>query len=325
MRMRLWLLPLVLAAGACALGDASLGGGRRVCMVRPLDHPSLGAAIEGFRARLAVSMPKNSVAFKLYNADGDPSLVPGLLRQTVRDRCALVFVLTTPAAQQARSIVATRGIPVVYSAVTDPVGAGIVKSMDGDPYPITGVSDLFPVDAQVKLFLAADPAAKSAALLYNPNEQNSQVLVARTEAALRARGIAVARHTATDPAAVPAVARAAAGSADMLIINGDNLFTEHLEDVIAVAESARKPLFVGDPESVRRGAVATVSPDYEQLGQEAADKAYVILANKRQAGEIPSEDPPTYSQYVNVAAAQRMGLQLPLAFFQQARVWVGSE
>ncbi len=324
MHLRLWLLPLAICAGACALGDPS-GGGRRVCIVRPLDHPSLGAAIEGFRARLALSMPKNRVAFRAYNADGDPALVPGLLRQTVRDRCALVFVLTTPAAQQARSLVAARGIPVVYTAVTDPVGAGIVKSMGGDPYPITGVSDLFPVDEQVRLFLAADPRARSAALLYNPNEQNSQVLVARTEAAFRARGIVVSRHTATETGAIPEVARAAAASADMLVINGDNLFTESLEAVIAVAESARKPLFVGDPESVRRGAVATVSPDYEQLGQEAADKAYIILAGQRQAGEIPSENPTSYSQYVNVAAAQRMGLQLPLAFFQSARVWVGTE
>ncbi len=324
MRMRLGLLPLALCAGACALGNPA-DAGRRVCMVRPLDHPSLGAAIEGFRARLMAALPKNGVVFRAYNAGGNLALVPDLLAQTVRDRCNLVFVLTTPAAQAARSLVATKGIPVVYTAVTDPVGAGIVRSMDGDPLPITGVTDLFPVDAQVKLFLAADPSARSAALLYNPTEQNSQVLVARTEAALRARGIAVTRDTALNAAAVPLAAEAAARTADMLIINGDNTFTEGLEAVIAAAERARKPLFVGDPESVRRGAVATVSPDYELLGQEAADKAYIILAGKRQAGEIPSENPTSYSQYVNVGAAQRMGLQLPLAFFQSARVWVGTD
>ncbi len=323
MRMRWWLLPLALGAGACALAEP--GQGRRVCIVRPLDHPSLGAAIEGFRARLTAALPRNRVTFRAYNAEGNAALVPALLRQTVRDRCSLVFVLTTPAAQQARALVAARGIPVVYSAVTDPVGAGVVRSMDGDTLPITGVSDLFPVDAQVQLFVAADPAARSAAILYNPSEQNSQVLVSRTERALRARGLTVYRDTATTRAAVAEVARAATRSADMLIINGDNLFTEALEEVIAVAESAHKPLFVGDPESVRRGAIATVSPDYEMLGQAAADRAYVILAGKRLAGEIPSENPTSYSQYVNVAAAQRMGLQLPLRFFESARVWVGTD
>ncbi len=324
MRMRLLLLPLALGAGACALVNPA-DAGRRVCVVRPLDHPSLGAAIEGFRARLTSALPKGGVAFRIYSAGGNLAQVPELLRQTVRDRCTLDFVLTTPAAQAARSIVAEKGTPVVYTAVTDPVGAGIVRSMDGDALPITGVTDLFPVDAQVRLFLAADPTARSAALLYNPREQNSQVLVARTEAALRARGIAVRRDTATSPSAVPVVAQAAALAADMLIINGDNLFTEALETVIGIAERARKPLFVGDPESVRRGAVATISPDYELLGQEAANKAYIILAGKRQAGEIPSENPTSYSQYVNVGAAQRMGLQLPLAVFQSARVWVGTD
>jgi len=325
MHLRWWLLPLAFGLAACALGDPSRAAGRRVCMVRPLDHPSLGAALEGFRGRLVAAMPKNALEFRAYNAGGDLALVPGLLRQTVRDRCSLVFVLTTPAAQQARTLVAARGIPVVYTAVTDPVGAGIVQSMDGDTLPITGVSDLFPVDAQVRLFLTADPAARSAAILYNPNEQNSQVLVARTEAALRARRIVVFRHTASSASAIPEVTQAAARSADILIINGDNLFTEGLQAVLAVAERARKPLFVGDPESVRRGGIATISPDYALLGQEAADQAYVILAGERAAGEIPSENPTSYSQYVNVAAAQRMGLQLPLAFFQSARVWVGSD
>lgn len=324
MRLRTLLIPLTLLVGGCALANPD-GEARSVCIVRPLDHPSLGAAIDGFRARLTSALPKKAVAFRAYNADGDMARVPGLLQRTVRDRCALVFVLTTPAAQAARTLVAARGIPVVYAAVTDPVGAGIVQSMESDTLPVTGVTDLFPVDAQVALFLAADPAARSAALLYNPKEQNSRVLVARTEAALRARHIIVFRDSATDAGAVPEVAAAAARSADMLIINGDNLFTEGLEAVVAAAQAARKPLFAGDPESVSRGAVATISPDYQTLGEKAGDKAWLILSGKRPAGEIPSENPSRYNQYVNPGAARRMGLELPPSFFQMAKVWVGRD
>jgi putative ABC transport system substrate-binding protein len=324
MRVRWWLLPVVGLLAACGSGIGSRAGGTRVCIVSPLDHPSLGAAIEGFRSRLVSAMPRKSIAFQSLNAGGDMSQVPGLLNQAIRHRCALVFVVTTQAAQLARRMVAERGIPVVYTAVTDPVGAGIVQSMDGDTLPITGVTDLFPVDAQIALFLAADPKAKSAAIMFNPKEQNSQVLVAKTEAALRARGIATSRHTATEPGAVPEVARAAARSADILIVNGDNLFTGALDAVIAAAEAAHKPLFVGDAESVRRGGVATVGPDYRLLGEKAADKAFVILSGKRTAGQIASEDPTSYSFYINVRAAQSMGLQLPLNTFQAAPVWVGT-
>ena len=323
MRLRSWLLWLVCLLPACANG-LSPGAGARVCIVTPLDHPSLTAAIDGFRGRLTATMPRNAVVFQSRSAGGDMSAVGDLLTQTTRHGCALVFVVTTPAAQIARNAVAGRGIPVVYTAVTDPVGAGIVHSMSGDGLPITGVTDLFPVKAQIELFLAADPAARSAAIMYNPKEQNSQVLVARTEAALRARGIAVTRYTASEREAVADVARTAAASADMLIVNGDNLFTAELDAVIAAAEAARKPLFVGDPESVRRGGIATVGPDYRLLGERAADKAWVILTGKRGAGQIPSEDPSSYSYYINTRAAQRMGLQLPRAAFELAPVWQGS-
>jgi len=150
------------------------------------------------------------------------------------------------------------------------------------------------------------------------------VLVAKTEAALRAHHIATTRYTATDAQAVRGVATAAAQATDMLIVNGDNLFTGQLDAVLDAAQSAGKPLFVGDPESVRRGGIATVGPDYRLLGEEAADKAYVILTGKRAAGEIRSDDPSTYSYYINVQAAQRIGLQLPMSAFQSAPVWVGS-
>ncbi len=323
MRLRWLLLSLAGVLAACAQADSS-GGGRRVCIVSPLDHPSLGAAIDGFRSRLSEVMPKNAVAFQSYNAGGSSARVAELLGQTIRHRCALVFVVTTPAAQLARTLVAARGIPVVYTAVTDPVGAGVVQSMSGDTLPITGVTDLFPVDAQIALFLAADPAARSAAILYNPREQNSRVLVAKTEAALRARHVTTSRYAATDRQAVRDVATAAAQAADMLIVNGDNLFTGELDAVLDAAQAARKPLFVGDPESVRRGGIATVGPDYRLLGEEAAEKAYVVLIGKRTAGQIRSDDPSSYSYYINVQAAQRVGLQLPMSAFQSAPVWVGS-
>ncbi len=324
MRVGCWLLPLVGLLAACAGGLPSRAEGARVCIVTPLDHPSLVAAIDGFRSRLTATMPKNRVVFQSRSASGDMSLLPDLLSQTVRRGCELVFVVTTPAAQIARDVVAGHGIPVVYTAVTDPVGAGVVQSMRGDTRPITGVTDLFPVNAQIELFLAADPSARSAAILYNPKEQNSQVLVARTEAALRARHISTSRFTASERDSVPSVAQSAARAADMLIVNGDNLFTAELDAVVAAAEAARKPLFVGDPESVRRGGVATVGPDYRLLGERAADKAWVILSGKRGAGEIPSEDPTSYSYYINVRSAARMGLQLPRSAFESAPVWVGS-
>lgn len=294
-----------------------------VCEVTPLDHPSLGAATAGFEEGLFSKISRADVEVRKYNAGGNMDLVGALLEQTVNDKCRLVFVVTTPAATKARLLVASKGVPVVYTAVTDPVGANIVSSMDGDELPITGVTDRFPVEEQVDLFMAAKPDTKIASILMNPTEQNSQILSGRTQAALEQRGVKVRIFRNADANNVSAMADTATNETDIVVVNGDNLFTEHLEVVVKLAELRKVPLFVGEPDSVRRGGVATVGPSYRALGFRSGEKAADVL-NGEFAGKIPSENPSGFEIYINAKAAKRYELDLPDAIWSRGEVWSSS-
>ena len=277
--------------------------GKLLCTVNLLDHPSLNASLKGFEDAINAKNKDGKITLQKFNASGSMELVPVLLRQTLNAKCDLVFVLTTPVATLARKIVAAKGVPVVYTAVTDPLGAGIVKSMEKDTLPITGYTDLYPVKEQVSLFTRLSPSAQKVGILYNPTEQNSQRLVALTKAALEANGKVVTMYGNQDQALVAETTRRAANAQEMLIVNGDNLFTAELDTVIKIAHDAKVPLYVGDPASVARGAVATVGPSYYDLGYKSGMRALEVLGGTF-AGKLPSENPTGYDYFINAQAAR---------------------
>lgn len=294
-----------------------------VCAVSPGEHPSLDAAIRGFGEALrAAGIRVRDGQLSVRSAGGDPAAVGELLDATVRDGCDLVFVVATSAAQAARVRVAAQGVPVVYTAVSDPVGADVVDSMAGSSDPITGVSDRFPVDLQVGLFVALSGHVATYCALYNPAEQNSRFLVEATEQQFRHLGVTVRRFAIDDPSFMSESVEAAIRDCDALIVNGDNSLTENLELVLAAAQQAGKPVYVGDPDSVRRGAIATVGPDYAALGRQAGALGARVLAGEA-AGSIASEHPAAFRYYVNVVAAARIGLNVPPQVWQLVPVWEG--
>lgn len=295
---------------------------RLLCQLTPRQHPSLEAALSGFSERVTES-DAFQIQFQTYRGTGGTEDLTDLVTQTLRDECQLVFVVSTPAAVLARRMIASEEIPVVYTAVTDPEGAGVVSSMAGDSLPITGVSDRFPVSLQVDLFTTIAPQAKTAGILYNPSEQNSQVLVKRTTRHLERKGVTVNDYPTNQEEAIPETTEQAAAESDMLIVNGDNMYTDALEIVISVAEEKDMPLFVGDPQSVSRGAVATASPNYEELGRRSGELALRILQGAS-AGDIPSEDPESFNYYINPRAAGRMNQSIPASVWQLADEWQSS-
>jgi putative ABC transport system substrate-binding protein len=296
------------------------GGDKLLCTVNLLDHPSLNASLKGFEDAINSNNKDGKIALQKFNASGSMQLVPDLLRQTLNAKCDLVFALTTPVATLARKVVAAKGVPVVYTAVTDPVGAGIVESMEKDTLPVTGYTDLYPVEEQVSLFVRLSPSANTVGILYNPTEQNSQRLVALTKAALEAKGKAVSLYGNQDPALVAETTRRAAKAQEMLIVNGDNLFTAELDIVIKIARDAKVPLYVGDPDSVTKGAVATVGPSYYDLGYKSGMRALEVLDGTF-AGKLASENPKGHDYFINAKAASTFGVEITAEKLSIGSVW----
>lgn len=291
-----------------------------VAIIRPLEHPSLTACIEGFKSGLHAKL--GSARFKEYSANGHMEDVPTLTSSAIADGAKLIFVVTTPAATA--SVKVTDGkVPLVYSAVTDPVSAGIVTSMQSSSTMATGVTDLYDVRAQVNLFHDILPSGKVFAILYNPAEQNSKILSQLTASNLAAMGLKPKLMTVSSAENIATVTTMALNNSDAVVVNGDNMITSHLNIVRNLCVGSRKPLFVGDPDSVKKGAVATVGPSYGGIGQLAGYKAAEVLSGK-DVRMIPSENPRSFDYIVNTSAARDMGVTVPASVWSRRDLWTST-
>ncbi len=319
------ILGFITTICSCQQGDTPSANGtarKRVRIVTPVAHPSLDETIRGFEDGLAeAGFSRDKLDWvPPLNADGDFSAIGSRLKNALADRPDVLFVLTTPGASQAISLSQAAGVPLVYAAVTDPVKAKIVTSMKASETLATGVSDLYPVDKQVDLFVAIQPSMKRAGLLFNPKEENSLILAEVTKSELAKHQVTAVFYDVSGTSEIAPKARLALDSCDCIIVNGDNLIVQNLAIVVNLCRRERKPLFVGDPDSVRRGAVATVGPSYYSIGRQAGGKAARILKGES-AGKVPSDHPSEFDYILNTNAANAMGVGIPEQVWKSREIW----
>jgi len=294
---------------------------KKVVIITPLSHPSLDQSIDGFRQGLAEkNYTDDNVEFIFMNASGNFDKIASLVKSAIAQKPSLIFVLTTPAAAECIQLTNPAQIPLVYTAVTDPVDAKIVTNMEKSETLATGVSDRYPVEEQVRTFMRILPAMKTAALISNPAEANSQILVKQTISNLEANNIKGLKYEVHDASEISSRTKQAILLSDCIIVNGDNLVTENLSEVINICIQSKTPLFVGDPDSVRKGAIATVGPSYFAIGRQAGNKAAQIL-NGEDPRNIPSEYPRSFDYIVNMKAAEAMGVKIPEDFWSSRQIW----
>jgi putative ABC transport system substrate-binding protein len=295
--------------------------GVRIAILTPVSHPSLDESIRGFKSELAASgYTDSTVECATYNAQGEMSHLPALIDRILAKQPDLVFSLTTPATAQAAKRIPSAGIPLVFTAVTDPVGAGIVEGLNGSALPITGVSDKYPVAEQMQFLKAILPSVRSVAILRNPAEQNSKVLSEDSKHELEQLGIPSVLIDVPRESEVVAKVEGAIREHNCILVNGDNLLTANLGRIIKLCSMAKVPLFVGDPDSVRKGAVATVGPSYFSLGQQTGKQAIAIIKGKR-AGTIPCEVPTAFDYVINTVAAEAMGVEVKREGLRLRAIW----
>jgi len=292
-----------------------------IFVISPLVHPSLEASISGFKQGLVENgYPLEKINLQYLNANGDFSKISSLVKTAIASKPALIFVLTTPAASEAIKLTNSAKIPLVYTAVTDPVDAKIVTSMVKSETLATGVSDRYPVEEQVKVFIRIMPNMRRTGLIYNPSEQNSLILVSQTINELNKNKVTANKYEVHSSSEITSQMKRLISENDSVIVNGDNLVMENLSTVINLCIQNKKPLFVGDPDSVRKGAVATVGPSYYDIGRKAGEKGAQILGGKNPK-DIPSEYPTAYDYIINTKAAELMGLKIPSEFWAQREIW----
>ncbi|RHW42101.1 ABC transporter substrate-binding protein [Neobacillus notoginsengisoli] len=268
-------------------------------------HPSLDAATEGFKKALEDKGLK--VEFIDQNAQGDQNNTRSIAQNFVGDKVDMIFANATPSAQAALSV--TKDIPILFTSVTDPVGAGLVKSFDKPGDNITGTTDNHP-DATKKTidFMTKEVGAKKIGIVYNSGEQNSVVQVEAVEKLAKDNGASLVKVSVSTSAEVKQASESLVGRVDAIYIPTDNTVVSALESVISVANSKKIPLFVGELDSMKKGAVAASGFSYYDLGYETGEMAAEILTGKKKASEIPVALPQSLTLMINKKAAEAQGL-----------------
>lgn len=288
-----------------------------VAVTAIVEHPALDAARDGVKDALAAAGYKEgeNLKFIYESAQGNPATAAQIARQFAGEGPNVIVPISTPSAQAVVS--STRDIPVVFTAVSDPVGAQLVKDMEKPGGNVTGLSDMSPVGEHVALIKEILPDAKSIGYLYNSGEANSVSLLAVLKAEAEKAGLTVVESAATKSAEVQGAARALVGRADAIYVPTDNTIISALEGAVAVAEEAKLPLFTADTDSVARGSLAALGFNYYDVGKQTGDVVVRILKGEN-PGDIAVKVAAGSDLVINKKAAEKMGVTLPASVVRRA-------
>mgnify|MGYP002134761716 CR=1 FL=1 len=226
-----------------------------------------------------------------------------------------IVAIATPSAQAV--VAATKSVPVVFSAVTDPVAAKLVPSMEPSKTNVAGVSDVLALDKQIELIKQVVPGAKRIGMVYNPGEANSMVVVKELQKLLPSMGLTLVEAAAPRSVDVSSAARSLIGKVDVIYTSTDNNVVSAYEALVKVGQDAKIPLVASDTDSVKRGAIAALGINYRDLGEQTGRMVVRILKGEK-PGEIKSETSSKLELFVNPGAAEKQGVKLSDALIKSA-------
>ena len=272
-----------------------------------MTQPALDTVVQSMKdelARRGYSEGRN-IEYIVKNANGDANLGVAIIRELNLQQVDVVVAITTPIAQAAAKEARE---PVVFSAVTDPVGAGIVDRLDKPRPEITGVSDAWPYKEQLALARKLLPTARTLGLVYNPGEAASQYGVARIRELAPEFAFKLVDVNVSNTGEIYGALSTRIGDVDAVYLSSDNTVIQGLPAALKISEEAHKALIVGDSGTVEKGGLATVSVGYAGVGKDTADLVDRTLRGER---NIPVVVAHGDEIYLNLDTARKIGLVIP--------------
>lgn len=276
------------------------------------EHGSLDNCREGFLAGLAEEgiVEGENLTVLFDNAQADTGTASTISDNYVSKKVDLICAIATPSAMSAYNSALNTDIPVIYTAVSDPVGAGLANE-DGTPVGnITGTCDALAVDAQLKMIREILPDAKTVGILYTTSEANSVSTVAQYKEIAGNYGFEIVDSGINTIADVDLAAADLAAKVDCITNLTDNTVVSALQTVIAKATDAGIPVFGSEVEQVKAGCVASMGLEYVELGKQTGHMAAKVLKGEAKASDLKYETITEPSLYVNTAAAAKVNLTL---------------
>lgn len=314
------MFTLLLPFFAACAGEEQTPDRFSVSVHQFVEHPALDAVLKGFQDELRDKGA--DVAYSVHNAQANMAVTTQIAQQIASESPDLVLAIATPSAQAQAQIIKKSAdmavVPLLFTAVTDPVTAGLVTTPDKPGGNITGNSDMIPVGRHIDMILTFHPEATSLGILYNAGEANSKVLADLFHDQCTKRGVTAVEATAARSNEVYTAAKSLVGRVDAVYVPTDNTVVSAFESLVKVCSENKLPLYAADVDSVARGAIAALGFDYYLHGRQAGSMAYRILAQGQQPAETPVERQKDLKLHINLDAADTMGVEVPDSLLQQA-------
>ena len=297
---------LVLSCGNEVKKSSETGGEKskdtfKIGITQIVAHPALDSAREGFKDAFKESGLK--VTFDEKNANGEIATANMIANNFVTEKVDLIYAIATSTAQSAAQ--ATNKLPVVFSAITDPEAAGLIKEN------VTGISDRVNVKQQLELLLKLDSKIKKVGVIYNSSEQNSKVQVDDLKKAASELGITIVEKSVTQVSEIPQASETLVKSSDALYLPTDNLVASVVNLITEKAIAAKKIAFGAESAHVKGGALITQGIDYYEMGKEAGKIAVEILKNGKKTSDISFKKMDLNDIVINDKTLAAIGINLP--------------
>lgn len=316
--MKLRKTLLITALTALALNSFAQDKLQNVAITAIVEHPALDTIRQGIIEQLAkegFEQDKN-IKIDFQSAQGSTATAAQIARKFVGDKADIIIPITTPSAQPV--VAATRSIPIVFSGVTDPVSAKLVKSWEASGTNVTGISDHKPIEPQLELIKTLVPNLNTLGFVYSAGEVNSTIVLeelqkAANEAKIKVVPVAVQRSTDIGTAA-----RSLNGKVQAIYITEDNGVVSAYEALHKAALEAKIPVIAADRDTVKRGALAAYAVNQYDIGVATGQVAARVLRGEK-VGSIPTQAVKQMDLSINQQTAKELGISVPEALLKQAK------
>ncbi|MFV0343398.1 MAG: ABC transporter substrate binding protein [Anaerocolumna sp.] len=308
---------LGLSLTGCGTKEAASDGGSdkvyHIGVNQLVEHAALDASYQGFVDALkeAGYVDGENLVIDYQVAQGDTANANTIATKLVNDNNDLILAIATPSGQAVAN--ATKDIPVLVTAVTDPQESGLVTSNEAPGGNVSGTSDLTPVKEQMDLLVQLLPETKKIALLYSSSESNSKIQAEMAEEAATALGLETVDATVSNTNEIQQVVESLIGKVDAIYAPTDNMIASAMPTVAQVANMNNIPVICGESGMVEAGGLATYGIDYYQLGLLTGKQAVKILEGTATTAEMPIEylSADQCELTINEEVAEQLGIEIP--------------
>lgn len=282
---------------------------KTVFISQVVDHPALNATTKGIIDALEKAGYKNksNIDIKIESAQGNSVLAAQIASKFVSSNPDIVVGVGTMSAQSFAKYSSLGKTKLIFSSVTDPIGAGLAKSNQERLVNTTGVSNFTDLEPQLELFKQLQPKLKYLGVLYNPGEVNSVSIIKKLEEVSSKFGISIIKQIVTKTADVPQATVKLAGSVEAIFITNDNTALSSLQSIIKAADKVKIPVYVSDTDAVSQGALAAFGPSQYDIGLQTGKMIAKILQGTS-INSLPIELPNKNDLYLNLNKAKKLGI-----------------